>query len=305
VATYAEYVRQRRRELARQLTAKEKGEDPKITIPTGLRDLDKLGGTKRGILTLVGGATGQGKDIYALHMMEAAAQRGYTVEVWSMEDPVERTVDRSLSKPTAINNAKIYSLDIDREQLGNINLAAKEIEDWGARIEFHEGLRDADEVMEGLEASEADLRIVNYLQAFPGSDLERCIAEFCWKANKVAQDDNCAVLAMSQVNTAKVEERGLRLLERSLQRDPERPNVRGFAPWGASDLAWCQAAGQRAKDLRFLWRPNYYLRQAGQPVKDDRMEITGTKNSFGSEGRVVVGFDGKTARLYDLKDKDE
>lgn len=299
---YSEFVRRRRRELKRQLAAKERGEDPRVTIPTGLLELDKLGGTKRGILTIVGGATGQGKDIYALNIMEAAARAGYSVEVWSMEDPADRTVDRSLSKPTGVNNAKIYSVDITRDQLENIEIAAREIEEWADRIEFHEGLRDAEEVLEGLTASDADLRIVNYLQAFPGSDLERTIAEFCWTANKVAQDDNCAVLAMSQVNTAKVEERGLRLLERSLQRDPERPNVRGFAPWGASDLAWCQAAGQRAKDLRFIWRPNYYLRQAGIAVKDDRMEVTGTKNSFGSEGRVTVGFDGKTARLYDLQE---
>lgn len=299
---YSEWIRRRHRELTKQVAAKERGEDPRVIIPTGLKALDKFGGVKRGILTLIGGATGQGKDIIALHLMEAAAQRNYTAEVWSMEDPPERTVDRSFSKQTSINNAKIYGLDIDRKQLESIKLAATESQEWAENIEFHDGLRDADEVLEQLEASDADIRIVNYLQAFPG-ELERTIAEFCWKAQKIAQDDGCAVVAMSQVNTAKVEERGLRILENSLRRDPDKPNVRGFQPWGASDLAWCQAAGQRAKDLRFIWRPNYYLRQAGVAVKDDRMEITGAKNSFGSEGKVVVGFDGKTARLFDLKEE--
>lgn len=298
---YSEWIRRRHRELTKQVAAKERGEDPRVVIPTGLKELDKFGGIKRGIFTLIGGATGQGKDIVAQHLMEAAAQRGYTAEVWSMEDPVDRTVDRTLSKLTSINNAKIYALDVDAKAQAKIKLAVAETEDWADNIEFHEGLRDADEVMEGLKASEADLRIVNYLQAFPG-ELERTIAEFCWAAQKVAQEDGCAVVAMSQVNTAKVEERGLRILENSLRRDPDKPNVRGFQPWGASDLAWCQAAGQRAKDLRFIWRPNYYLRQAGVQVKDDRMEITGTKNSFGSEGKVVVGFDGKTARLFDIQE---
>lgn len=297
---YSEWIRRRRKELGKQLAAKERGEDPRVVIPTGLRDLDKLGGIKRGILTIFGGATGQGKDILAQHISEGAAQADYTVDVWSMEDPPERTVDRSLSKPTSINNARIYDLSISRKQLQQIDDAIAEM-DWAENINWYAGLRDAYEVLEGLRESEADLRVVNYFQAFPGSDLERTIAEFCWEAQKIAQDDGCAVVGMSQVNTAKVEERGLRILERSLQRDPDKPNVRGFAPWGASDLAWCQAAGQRAKDLRFLWRPNYYLRQAGVPVKDDRMEITGTKNSFGSEGRVVVGFDGPTARLFDLE----
>jgi replicative DNA helicase len=297
---YSVYARRRFKEITTQHAAKERGEDPRIVIPTGLRELDKLGGTKRGILTIVGGATGQGKDIYAMNLVEGAAKLDYSVEYWSMEDPPERTVDRSLSKLTDINNADIYSLKLDKKQLSNIKLALTDIEDWGENIELHEGLKEPEEVLEELEASDADLRLVNYLQCFPGNDLERDIANFCWKANKIAQEQGCAVVAMSQVNTAKVEERGLRILERSLQRDSDKPNVRGFAPWGASDLAWCQAAGQRAKDLRFIWRPNYYLRQAGVAVKDDVMEITGTKNSFGSEGRVRVGFDGKTARLYDL-----
>ena len=298
---YSEWIRRRHRELLKQVSAKERGEDPRVVIPTGLKALDRFGGIKRGILTLIGGATGQGKDIVAQHLSEAAAQRNYTAEVWSMEDPPERTVDRTFSKQTGVNNAKIYALEIDDKAMSKIKVAASEAEDWADNIEFHVGLRDADEVLEQLRESDADLRIVNYLQAFPG-ELERTIAEFCWAAQKVAQDDGCAVVAMSQVNTAKVEERGLRILENSLRRDPDKPNVRGFQPWGASDLAWCQAAGQRAKDLRFIWRPNYYLRQAGVAVKDDVMEITGTKNSFGSEGKVVVGFDGKTARLFDLQE---
>jgi replicative DNA helicase len=296
---YSEFIRRRFKELKKQKAAKDRGEDPRVTIPTGLKELDRLGGTKRGILTLVGAATGQGKDIYMLNLMTAAAKQGYTVEVISMEDPPERTVDRTFSTLTGINNAKLYSVDVDDKAMANVALAASEAEEWADNIEFHEGLKEADDAVEILTNSEADLRIINYLQCFPG-ELERTIAEVCWKLNKAAQDDNCAMVAFSQVNTAKVEERGLRMMEASLRRDPERPIIEGFRPYGPSDLAWCQAAGQRAKDLRFLFRPGQYLRRAGVNAKDDRLEISGTKNSFGSEGRVVVGFDGKTARLFDM-----
>jgi replicative DNA helicase len=300
---YAEHIRLRHEELQAQAEAVKRGEDPRATIPTGLRDLDRLGGTKRGILTIVGGATGIGKDMYAQHVMTAAAQYEYNVEVVSMEDPPGRTVDRTFSQLTGINNKLLYEVEVTDKDLANVALAAGEAEEWGERIEFHAGLRTAEEAIGIVEASEADLIIVNYLQAFPGSDLERTIADFCWRANKAAQDKGCAVLALSQVNTAKVEERGLRILERSLQRDPTKPNIEGFRPFGASDLAWCQAAGQRAKDLRFLFRPGKYLRLAGQKAKDDILEIAGSKNSFGAEGAVRVGFDGRTARLYDLPEK--
>lgn len=299
---YSEWMRRRHKELRAQKAAKDRGEDPRVTIPTGLRELDRLGGTKRGILTLVGAATGMGKDIYEQHLFTSAAQRGYTSEVISMEDPPERKVDRTLSTITGINNAKLYEVDVDARAMSQVATAMKESEDWADLVEYHEGLREADEVIALLDESDADLRIVNYLQCFPG-ELERTIADVCWKLNKIAQRDNCAMVAFSQVNVAKVEERGLRILERSLQRDPERPNVDGFRPYGPSDLAWCQAAGQRAKDLRFLFRPALYQRRAGMNVKDDKLEVTGAKNSFGGEGRVTVGFDGRTARLYDLAEK--
>ena len=41
---------------------------------------------------------------------------------------------------------------------------------------------------------------------------------------------------------------------------------------------------------------------ASKNAKDDKMELIWPKKSYGAEGSVVVGFDGRTARLFDLKD---
>lgn len=305
---YSELVRLRCAEMREQKAAKDRGEDPKATIPTGLREFDKRAGIKRGILTLVGATTGEGKDLWMIHIMSAAAQRGYTVEVISMEDPAEYTVDRSLSTITGINNARMQSLELDAKELARIGLAAAEAEEWGENIEFHQGSLTAKEAMEIMQASEADLRIVNYLQAFPGNEksLEETLRDFCWEANKLAQESGCAFVAFSQTNVVKIEERGLKTLEQSQRRDGNAPpNVEGFRPYGASDLAWCTAAGIRAKDLQFLFRPGRYLKRAGVNVADDRMEITRPKNNFGAEGRVAFGIDLKTARLFDLPKKEK
>lgn len=300
---YAEHARARLGELRRQLDDKAAGRDPGAGIPTGLRELDRRGGVKRGVLTLVGANTGEGKDIFALQLMTAAAKSGYPTEVISMEDPPERTVDRSFSTITGLNNAALYALAVDEKEMVRVALAAAEIDEWGELIEYHDGLMDAKDAVGVLDASTAELRIFNYLQALPG-ELERTIADVCWNLNAIAQRDNCAMVAFSQVNTVKVEERGLRILERSMGRDKSSPDVSGFRPFGASDLAWCSAAGQRAKDLKFLFRANRYLKRAGINVKDDRMEISSVKSNFGAEGRVVVGFDGKTARLFDLQESE-
>jgi hypothetical protein len=69
-------------------------------------------------------------------------------------------------------------------------------------------------------------------------------------------------------------------------------------------LAWCTAAGIQAKDLQFLFRPHRYLRREGRMIEDTRMEITRAKNNHGAEGKVAVGVDLKTARFYDLNEKE-
>lgn len=290
-----------------RMRAERSGEAPPQSVPTGLRALDKRGGIARGVLTLVGANTGEGKDMFVLNVVKGAALAGCSAEVLSMEDPPDRTADRTLADETGINSARLSTPDkltddeFDRTELVPESTA------WAERVEWHTGLVTPEAAIEIVENSTADLRVVNYLQAFPANDgsLERIIADFCWKLNEVAQKSNAAVLAVSQANVSKVEERGLRLLERSTQRDPTKPNVEGFAPWGASDLAWCTAAGQRAKDLLMLFRPGRYLRRAGFPSDDNRLEIRRVKSNFRAEGRMVVGFDRTTARLYDLDEKEK
>lgn len=304
---YAEVARLRLEQLREQKAAKDRGEDPRAIIPTGLREFDKRAGTKRGIMTLIAGASGEGKDLWALHLMMSAAKHGYTVEVLSMEDPKERTVDRSFSTATGINNARMQSVDIDDKELTRIALAAAEVEEWGELIEFHDEPMSAREAMKLFEASEADLKICNYLQGFPdadGASTERMLAEFCWNFNANAKRTGSANVAFSQVNAVKVEERGLDRMNRSKWKDANaKPDVEGFRPFGVSDLSFCTSAGIRAKDFQCLFRPGRYLQRAGESVPDDRLEITRPKNNFGAEGRITVAIDLKTGRITDLLEK--
>ncbi len=305
---YNEIVRARYQELQEQKKAKDRGEDPRAIIPTGLKEYDKRAGIKRGQMTLIGAASGEGKDLWMLHLMSAAARAGYQVEVLSMEDPVARTADRTLSTATGINNARMLNVEVDERELAKIGLAAAECEEWGELIEYHEGACTADEAMTLLTDSEADLRIVNYVQAMVnkrGDSMEETIRRFCWSFNELAKATNCAAVAFSQMNLTKLEDRGQERLARSRWKNAEAPpDIEGFRPYGVSDLAWCTAAGIEAKDFQALFRPGRYLKREGRNVNDDRMEISRPKNNFGAEGIVKVGVDLKTARFYDLPSKD-
>lgn len=305
---YDEVLRARLDEIRRDRVAVARGEDPRAFIPTGLRELDRRSGIKRGVLTLFGAATGEGKSILKLHLATAAAMAGHRVLMIDMEDPLERTADRTFSTLTDVNNARIAAVsgltDAEEERLA---VAVDEAAEWAGRIEVRDGLTTADEALEEIRATDADEVLVDYLQGFPDGDggLERTIARFCWDLNKWAQDERRAAVAFSQV-TAGVEQRGLRAQENAQRRNPGGPaHVEGFRPFGASDLAWCSAAGQRCKELGFMFRPGRYRRRFSENVKDDVLELSFPKRNWGTEGTVRVGFDGKAARLYDLPEGKE
>lgn len=304
---YDELVRERLTELKGQREAKGRGEDPRAIIPTGLKEYDRRAGIKRGQATLIAANSGEGKDLWMGHIMTAAAKGGYLVEVVAPEDPTARVADRSFSRETNINNAKMLNVELTDQDMAKIALAAAEIEEWGGNIEYHADPMSIDEAVRLMDESDADLRIVNYWQILrprKGETMEEAIRRGCADFNEIAKRDGCACVGFAQVNTKQLEERGQDRMARSLWKDAAAPpDIEGFRPYGVSDLAWCTAAGIEAKDFQALFRPGRYLKRAGRSVEDDRMEITRPKNNFGAEGKIIVGVDLKTARFYDLPAK--
>jgi replicative DNA helicase len=303
---YGDILRARYRGLVDEKAQRDRGEDPRSYIKTGLKDFDKRAGIERSILTVIGAPTGEGKSIFKKHLQEHAAQSGLRALDLSFEDPPERSADRTFSTLTDINNAKLAK-GCDARELARVAMALADAEEWADSIDFHYGLRTPAECLTILEDSEWDLAQVDYAQAFPEGDkgLERTIADFAWKLNVLAQERKAAIVIYSQLNS-KVETRGVERAESSRRYGDKGAGVdiNGFRPFGVSDLAWSTALGQRAKGLGFLFRPNRYRRRYGENVRDDQMELIWPKANFNSEGSVVVGFDGKTARLFDLAEKE-
>lgn len=316
---WTEVLRRRFEGIRTEHEAIARGEDPRSIIPTGLREFDKRAGHKRKIFHLYGAATGEGKSIVKLHLMKAAAKRGYRVLVIDFEDPEERTADRDFAGETGINSARMMSGDLDDREITRIGLALAEMEEWADNIEYEPGLKTAEQALEIIfQHSDVDLLLVDYLSALPhGRDgREHTISDFCWALTEWAQcryqgdEAGGAVVAFAQTNN-KPSERGKNRVENLIRwqkvgekLDPEKL-IAGFRPFDASDLAWCTDAGRTAKELGFLFRPGRYLQRLKQRAKDDVMEFTWPKKNFGSEGTIAVGLDLKTATIYDLPDKKE
>ncbi len=271
-------------------------------ISTGIQSWDRNGGILRGILTVIGAATGEGKSIVKLQLARGAAKDLANVLMLDFEDPAGKTADRAFSSSTGINNKLLGLLDIEEFDYTRLEAAATEINEWAGRVEHHVGLLDTTECLRLMRESKADLILVDYAQAFPEDDdttMERTIAKFAWEANKIAQEKNCAVVVFSQI-IREVEQRGYRIFERAKFKDPDAIDVSGFCPTGLSDISWAKSLGERAKELGYIWREGRIARNLGANVKDNRMRIVWVKVNFGDEKDILLEFDGPTATIKDL-----
>lgn len=303
MSTFADTLNNRLAGLKDALQRKAAGEVVVSSISTGLKSWDEAGGILRGILTVIGAATGEGKSIVKLQLARGAAQDLNTVCMIDFEDPKEKTADREFSHVTGIDNREIGLLKVGHSEMARLEFAARESEEWASRIHHYQGLLHTERCLDIMEESESDLILVDYAQAFPESEdktMERTIADFAWKANDLAQRKNCAVVVFSQV-TREVEQRGYRAFERARFRNPDAFDVSGFCPTGHSDVAWAKALGERAKELRYIWRPGRVAQRLGAKVQDNILRLIAGKVNFGEEKDLVFNFDGATATISEVR----
>lgn len=315
VRTFADTINERLDRLRDISERKARGETVELFIPTGLRDWDERGGIERGILTVIGAATGDGKSIVKLHLAREAAKRGYRVLMLDFEDPAGKTADRSLSSVAGIDNRTIGRVAFDPFDYERLERAAREIEVWGQNIQHHTGLIDTktclDLMCETPGGANWDLILVDYAQVFPedeGSTMESTIRDFSWAANVLAQEKNCAVVIFSQIK-AEVEQRGNKIFESwkvyGSRNNPNSPDISGFCPNGLTDIAWAKALADQCKCLLYLWRPGRRALKLipGLKTRDDRLRVICGKVSFGSEEDMEFRFDGPSATISDLEKK--
>jgi replicative DNA helicase len=308
--TFYETVAERLKELRDVMDRRSRGETVELFIPTGLTQWDERGGLERGILTVIGAGTGEGKSIVKLHLAREAAKRGYRVLMLDFEDPAKKTADRSLSTIAGIDNRTIGSVGFDEFDYERLERALEEIGEWGRNIVHHTGLVDTTRSLSLMRSGQWDLILVDYAQAFPEDDdknMERTIQKWSWEANVIAQEQQAAVVVFSQIKT-EVEQRGQRIYEQwkiwGAKNNPDRPDISGFCPNGLSDVSWAKALADQCKCLLYLWRPGRRAQKLGySKVSDNRLKVICGKVSFGHEGDMEFAFDGPTAALRDVERK--
>jgi len=286
-----------------------RGEDIQLFVRTGLRDWDANGGLERGILTVIGAATGDGKSFVKLHLAVAAAKAGLRVLMCDFEDPGDKTADRTFSAETGLNNRSIGTLSVNEFEYEQLERALEVTERWAHNIEHHTGLVDTESCLElmqsdGEDGRPWDLILIDYAQCFPEAKektMEQTIRKFSWDANVIAQNQNAAVVVFSQVK-GEVEDRGRKRFDNARFRDPTACDVSGYCPSGLTDVAWAKAMADQAKCLLYIWRPGRIAKKltGSTKIKDNRMKLIAGKANFAEETDLEFEFDGATATIRDL-----
>lgn len=183
--------------------------------------------------------------------------------------------------------------------------------EWAENVTLHSGVRNGAEALALFEEDPGDLEIFDYLSALPHGKhgREREISDFMWGWTRHVQEHNVAAVALAQIKGT-VSERGLSKFlndQRWNRDDKKQPNIDMFRAYDHEDLVWCSDAGRNAKELGFMFRPGRVLKRPQinwSGAKDDVMEFDFPKRNWGAEGRIRVGIDIKTARFFDLPEKD-
>jgi hypothetical protein len=292
--TYRQVLEDRLAELGKVA----RGEPMPKGLPTGFKLWDKNGGLKRGVIHLIAGDSGEGKSFVKSHIIEAAAKAGHRVDVFDLEDPARETADRTLAK---VSNLEIREIQGKVTQAQVNRLAQAADLPWADLVNVYDELDSADQMLEVMEESDAELTILEYLQLVPeGPDgMEATLRRLARAAQKQVKRTNGTCLAFSQVK-AEVSGRGRAWFTKNAGRGyPEA--IQGTQPGpGKADIAWCGAWGERAKSVTYIWRPGRWGQHYGFDVEDDRLHLIQSKSSFGREGSIIVGFDAAHGRLFNL-----
>ena len=250
-------------------------------LMTGLQELDLLTtGFHRHDLSIVGARTSMGKSAFMLEMVLRLTRKGYKTAVFSLEMTRNQILNRLASNITktplrAIKHGDIDDYALNMMRMNKDVLSSVYIDDArGISPEYIVDMMRMLKRKQGL-----DFVVVDYLQDVKEKGEENdnqgsALARVCRKLRKAALDNDCHVMALSQVR-------------RDVEyRNDKRP--------GNSDLSGSTGIETSADMIMLLYRDEYYHPDT---EKADTIEVNITKQRNGGLGRVELKYDKACQRM--------
>ena len=186
--------------------------DSDITgLGTGFADIDKMtAGLQRSDLVIVAGRPSMGKTSFAMNMVEhAVLHQNKPVLVFSMEMPAEQLIMRMLSSVGHIDQSRIRTGKLAKDEWAKLHSAAKKIKDVPLLIDdtpalTHSAIRSRARRMVRETKSGLAMIMVDYLQLMhvegfsEGRTAE--ITEISRNLKSIAREFDCPIVVLSQLN---------------------------------------------------------------------------------------------------------
>lgn len=213
-------------------------------IKTNFQDLDsKIGGFKRGEITLIVTRPAMGKSTFAQNLSYNIASRGENVLLFSLDMPESETTERMLSAVTDIDCWKMRMGNLTDVDIAKIEEKANGLKKMplyidGSSTTFNQIQTT---IKQRAKDDNIDLVIVDYLQQIKienGDSVTEASNEICHRLNMLAKELNVAIVVFV-------------MLSRTLSNKNEaRPTT--------NDLSEYADSANEADAILFLHRPDYY-----------------------------------------------
>lgn len=259
-------------------------------VPTGFTDLDELtGGLQRSDLIILAGRPGMGKTAFALSLAaNSAIDYGQKVAFFSLEMSGDQLVQRVLSARAQVDNFKLRSGKLNRDEMSKIQLACEPLAQSHFFVDDNSdlGLSELMSKTRKLKSQQGlDLIVLDYLQLMrTGNEESRSVAigNISRGLKILAKDLQVPIIALAQLSR-KAEEKGR-----------DRPQL--------SDLRESGSIEQDADMVWFVERPFYRTHDESQK---NLAQLLVAKHRNGSVADIDMVFRPEFTCFYNALKEDE
>lgn len=265
----------------------------KIGIKTGFSDLDYYTkGFKRGDLIILAARPSVGKTAFALNLALniASSKSGNlgAVAIFSLEMGADQLITRMLSIESRIESSKMADGRLTNDEFAKLFYSANILKNEKIRIDDTAAIKVSEifskcrklNNKEGLSAI-----IIDYIQLIGSSSKsfesrQQEVSEISRGLKALARELDVPVIALSQ-------------LSRSVEkREDKRPLL--------SDLRESGALEQDADIVMFLYRDEYYKKEAGE-TNEQEVELNIAKHRNGQTGLIKIHFKKQIGKFLTIK----
>ncbi len=175
-------------------------------LKTGFPTIDEQldGGFMRKELIVIGAKTGFGKSFIAGQLMLNIARARYSTAYFSLEISNEMVVSRLAGSIANIKPTRIRAGLLSLEELGRKNSAENELRSYEDLMSFSDDLYQLQEIVEEIKENHYDFVVIDFVQnifAKAQDDVAK-LNQISLDLQKLAKEENCCILLLSQFSTA-------------------------------------------------------------------------------------------------------